>query len=206
MGRRAGLAAVLALALVFPVSLPGARAAEGKDLGVHGRLYEIREEDMLSFVKRKAGEIDMRALREKALRKAERAHGKFSVVSLGVPPAEEERTRYVDPSVNAPNPVYDLEGKIVSPAGTVNPLEYVPLSKPILFLREDQVEPLLGEIEEKKPVLLLTDGDVRGVSSLAGRMVYRASPFILERLRIEKTPSLVTQEGLRLKVREIVLK
>ena len=204
MGRRAGLAAFLALALVFPVSLPAARA-EGKDLGVHGRLYEIREEDMLSYARRKAGGIDMRALRENMTRNLERAHGKLSAVSLGVPPAEEERTRYVDPSVNVPNPVYDLEGKIISPAGTVNPLEYVPLSKPILFLREDQVEPLLGEISEKKPILLLTDGDVRTASSLAGRMVYRANPFILERLRVEKTPSLVTQEGLRLKIREIVL-
>ena len=204
MGRRAGLAAFLALALVFPVPLPGARA-EGKDLGVRGRLYEIKEEDMLSYVRRKAGEIDMRALRENMTGNLERAHGKLSVVSLGVPPAEEERTRYVDPSVNAPNPVYDLAGKIVSPAGTVNPLEHVPLSRPILFLREDQAERLLGVIDEKKPVLLLTDGDVRGASSLAGRMVYRANPFILERLRVEKTPSVVTQDGLKLKIREIVL-
>lgn len=204
MGRRAGLAAFLALALIFPVPLAGARAA-GKDLGVHGRLYEIKEEDMLSFIKRKAGGIDARALRESMTGNLERAHERLSMVSLGVPPAEEERIRHVDPSVNAPNPVYDLAGKIVSPAGTVNPLEHVPLSKPILFLREDQVEPLLGEIREKKPVLMLTDGDVRGASSLAGRMVYRANPFILERLRIEKTPSVVTQDGLKLKIREIVL-
>lgn len=205
MGRRAGLAAFLALALVFPVSLQGARAA-GKDLGVHGRLYEIKEEDMLSFIKRKAGGIDMRALRENMAGNLERAHEKLSAVSLDVPPAEEERTRYVDPTVNVPNPVYDLAGKIVSPAGTVNPLEYVPLSKPILFLREDQMERLLGEIGEKKPVLMLTDGDVRAASSLAGRMVYRASPFILERLQVQKTPSLVTQEGLRLRVKEMALK
>lgn len=205
MDCRAGLAAFLALALVFPVSLPAARAA-GKDLGVHGRLYEIKEEDMLSFIKRKAGGIDMRALRENMTGNLERTHEKLSVVSLGVPPAEEERTRYVDPSVNVPNPVYDLAGKIVSPAGTVNPLEYVPLSRPILFLREDQVEPLLKKIKEKKPLLLLTDGDVRAASSLAGRMVYRASPLILERLQVEKTPSLVTQEGLSLRVKEMVLK
>ena len=204
MGRRAGLSAVLALAFVFLVP-PAARAA-GKDLGVHGRLYEIKEESMLSFIKRRAGEIDMRVLRERMMKNLESAHGKLSTVSLDVPSAEEERTRYVDPSVKVPNPVYDIRGNIVSPAGVVNPLDYVSLSKPILFLREDQVERLLGEISEKKPVLLLTDGDVRRASSLAGRMVYGASPFILERLGIEKTPSFVTQEGDRLRVREIVLK
>lgn len=204
MDCRAGLAAVLVLALAAPFCAAEAEAG-GKDLGVHGRLYEIKEEDMLSFIKRKAGGIDMRALRENMTRNLESAHEKLSAVSLGVPAAEEERIRYVDPSVNVPNPVYDLAGKIVSPAGTVNPLEHVPLSKPILFLREDQVERLLGEISEKKPVLMLTDGDVRTASSLAGRMIYRANPFILERLRIEKTPSVVTQKGLMLEVREIVL-
>ena len=161
---------------------------------------------MLSYVRRKAGEIDMRALREKAVRNAERAHGKLSGVSLGVPPAEEERVRHVDPSVKVENPVYDHAGRIVSAAGTVNPLDYMPLSKPVLVLREDQVEALLGEISERKPVLILTDGDVRRASSLAGRMVYRASPFILERLGVEKTPSFVTRDGNRLRVREIVPK
>ena len=204
MGRRAGLSAFLALAFVFLV--PTEARAAGKDLGVHGRLYEIKEESMLSHIKRRAGEIDMRVLRERMMKNLESAHGKLSVVSLDVPSAEEERVRYVDPSVNVPNPVYDIGGKIVSPAGIVNPLDYVSLSKPILFLREDQVERLLGEITEKKPVLLLTDGDVRRASSLAGRTVYGASPFILERLGIEKAPSLVTQEGDRLRVREMVLK
>ena len=204
MGRRAGLSAFLVPALAALLWAAEAGAG-GKDLGVHGRLYEIKEEDMLSYVKRRAGEIDMRALRENMTRNLERVHEKLSAVSLGVPSAEKERTRHVDPSVNVPNPVHDLAGKIVSPAGAVNPLEYTPLSKPILVLREDQVEQLLGEIGEKKPVLMLTDGDVRTASSLAGRMVYRANPFILERLRIEKTPSFVTQDGLKLKIREIVL-
>ena len=205
MGRRARLAAFLAAVFLFPVPSAPARGA-GKDLGVHGRLYEIVEEDMLSYVRRKAGEIDMLALREKAVRNAGRAHGKLSAVSLGVPPAEEERVRRVDPSVKVANPVYDHAGRIVSPAGIVNPLDHVPFSKPVLVLREDQVRPLLGEILEKKPTLLLTDGDVRRASSLAGRMVYRASPFILERLGVEKTPSLVTRDGNRLRVREIVPK
>ena len=205
MGRRARMAAFLAAVFLFPVPSAPARGA-GKDLGVHGRLYEIVEEDMLSYVRRKAGEIDIRALREKTVRNAGRAHGKLSAVSLGVPPAEEERVRRVDPSVKVANPVYDHAGRIVSPAGIVNPLDHVPFSKPVLVLREDQVRPLLGEILEKKPTLLLTDGDVRRASSLAGRMVYRASPFILERLGVEKTPSLVTQDGNRLRVREIVPK
>lgn len=199
----------LVLVSVFFIQFPQAPAlASGKDLGVHGRLYEIREEDMLSYVRRKAGEIEMGALRESMERELEESGARHSFVSLGVPSATEERVRYVDPSVNVRNPLYDHAGAMIFPAGTVNPLDHVPLSKSILVLREDQVKRALEETGKtgEKPILLLTDGDVRRASSLAGRMVYKATPFMLRRLQVEKVPSLVTQEGRKLRVREIVLK
>ena len=89
----------LVLATVFFIQFPQAARASGKDLGVHGRLYEIREEDMLSYVRRKAGEIEMAALRESMERELEESWARHSFVSLGVPSATEERVRYVDPSV-----------------------------------------------------------------------------------------------------------
>ncbi len=199
----------LVLASVFFIQFsPVSGRASGKDLGVHGRLYEIREEDMLSYVRRKAGEIDMRALRESMEKKLEESYAKHSFVSLDVPSATEERVRYVDPSVNVRNPLYDHTGKMIFPAGIVNPLDHVPLSKSILVLREDQVKRALEETDKRgeKPILLLTDGDIRRTSSLADQMVYKASPFMLKRFKIEKVPSIVTQEGRKLKVLEIILK
>ena len=199
----------LVLASVFLIqssSVPG--QASGKDLGVHGKLYEIREEDMLSYVKRKAGEIDMRALRENMERKLEESYTQHSFVSLNVPSTTEERVRYVDPSVNVRNPLYDHTGKMIFPAGVLNPLDHVRLSKSILVLREDQVKKALEETDKRgeKPILLLTDGSIRRASSLAGQMVYKASPFMLKRLKIEKVPSLVTKEKQKLRVLEMVLK
>ena len=163
---------------------------------------------MLSYVRRKAGEISMAALRENMERKLEESYARHSLVSLGVPSATEERVRYVDPSVNVRNPLYDHTGKMISTAGVVNPLNHVPLSKSILVLREDQMERALEETDKKgeKPILLLTDGDIRRASLLAGRMVYKASPFMLKRFKIEKVPSLVEQEEKILRVKEMVLK
>lgn len=206
MGSRAWISLVLtSVFLVQFSSVPG--LASGKDLGVHGKLYEIKEEDMLSYIRRKAGEIDMRALRESMEKKLEESYARHSFVSLDIPSATEERVRYVDPSVNVRNPLHDHTGKMIFPAGTVNPLDHVPLSKSILVLREDQVKRALGETDKrsKKPILLLTDGDIRRASSLAGRVVYKASPFMLKRLKIEKVPSLVTREGRKLKIKEITL-
>lgn len=207
MDSRAWVSLVLASVFFIQFSPAPARAS-GKDLGVHGRLYEIREEDMLSYVRRKAGEIEMAALRESMERKLEESWARHSFVSLDVPSATEERVRYVDPSAVVRNPLYDHTGAMIFPAGVLNPLDHVPLSKSILVLREDQVKRALEETGKRggKPILLLTDGDTRRASSLAGRMVYKASPFMLRRLQIEKVPSLVEQEGRRLKVKEIILK
>ena len=198
-----------ALAVVFLFASPVAWAqSSGKDLGIHGKLYEIKEEDMLSYVKRKAGEIDLQALRESMVKKIEESYAEHSLVSLDVPSATEERVRYIDPSVVVRNPLYDHTGKMIFPAGTVNPLDHISLSKSILVLREDQIKRALEKVSGngENPILLLTDGDIQRASSLASQAAYKASPFMLIRLQIEKVPSFVTQKGKRLKVREIVLK
>ncbi|MDE0291118.1 MAG: hypothetical protein OXK19_01190 [Candidatus Dadabacteria bacterium] len=198
----------LVLASVFLIQSSSAMVqASGKDLGVHGKLYEIKEEDMLSYVRRKAGEIDMRELRESMERKLEESYAQYSLVSLKVPSATEERVRYVDPSVKVQNPLYDHTGKMIFPAGTVNPLDHVPLSKNILVLREDQVKKALEETDgrDEKPILLLTDGDIRRASSLVGQPVYKANLFVLKKLKIEKVPSIVGQEGRKLRVQEMIL-
>ena len=207
MDSRAWVSLVLASVFLIQFS-PAPGLALEKDLGVHGKLYEIKEEDMLSYVRRKAGEIDMQALRESMEKKFEESYARHSFVSIDVPSATEERVRYVDPSVNVRNPLYDHTGKMIFPAGVVNPLDHASLSKSILVLREDQVKRALEETDKRgeKPILLLTDGDIRRASSLAGQIVYRASPLMLKRFKIEKVPSLVEQEGRKLSVKEMVLK
>ena len=207
MDSRAGISLALALVLFF-VFPPQRAQSSGKDLGVHGKLYEIKEEDMLSYVKRKAGEIDLQALRGSMEKKIEESYAKHSLVSLDVPSATEERVRYMDPSVMVRNPLYDHTGKMIFPAGTVNPLDHVSLSRNILILREDQIKRALEKIRGsgENPILLLTDGDIRRASSLVGQPAYKASPLILRRLQIEKVPSLVMQEGQQLRIKEIVLK
>ena len=207
MDNRAWFSSALALALLllFPVIQA---EASGKNLGVHGKLYEIKEESMLSYVRRKAGSIDMRVLRESMEKKLEESYAEHSSVSLDIPSATEERVRYIDPSVRVRYPLHDHTGKIISPAGVANPLDHVSLSKNILVLREDQVKRALEKIGKsgKKPILILTDGDIKRASSLADQAVYKASPFMLRRLQIEKVPSIITQEGKKLRVEEMILK
>ena len=187
MGSRTWISFALALLFLFASPVAWAQSP-GKDLGIHGKLYEIKEEDMLSYVKRKAGEIDLQALRESMEKKIEESYAEHSLVSLDVPSATEERVRYIDPSVMVRNPLYDHTGKMIFPAGTVNPLDHVSLSRSILVLREDQIKRALEKIRGsgENPILLLTDGDIQRASSLAGQIVYKATSSFLEDSRSKK--------------------
>ncbi len=207
MDSRARIPIILTLAL-FLTFISLQPEASGKDLGVWGKLYEIREPDMLSYIKNKTRRIDIETLRKEITSRIEKTHHALSSVSLNVPTATEQRVRYVDPSVKITSPVYDLFGRKIFSAGTVNPLDYISLSKDILVLQEDQIQTTLAEMggERKNLILILTDGDAERSSLQAGQSVYRTSRLILQRLQIEKVPSLVTQDGQKLRVQEIVVK
>jgi len=53
---------------------------------------------------------------------------------------------------------------------------------------------------------LLTDGNLNRASTTLGQMVYRADKGILDRLGVERVPSVITQDGERLRVEEVPIK
>ena len=57
----------------------------------------------------------------------------------------------------------------------------------------------------KNLLILLTDGNLPRAAEKAGQMVYKADSHILDRLGVEKVPSIITQEGVRLKVGELTI-
>jgi hypothetical protein len=197
----------LILILVFSIFSPIPQSlvsnpvlAKPKDLGVYGNLYPIEEVDLLAYIHERGKNLNPeeveRSVREKFSRSLE--------VSLGVPLVKEKRIRYVDPSITVSSPVYDHEGHVVAPPGKLNPLEKIQLTKTIVVLKESQ----LGIIPELKKthrnlLILLTYGNLERASSIAGQMVYRADKNILDRLGVERVPSVITQDGERLRVEEI---
>jgi hypothetical protein len=49
-------------------------------------------------------------------------------------------------------------------------------------------------------LILLTYGNLKRARTTLGQMVYRADRDILDRLGVERVPSVITQEGERLRV------
>jgi len=187
--------------IVYFLSLTNV-VAEPKDLGVYGNLYPIEEVDLLAYIYERGKSVSPEEI-EKRVRER---FSSYLEVSLGVPEVREKRVRYVDPSITVSSPVYDHEGHVVSPPGRFNPLTRIQLTKAIVVLKESQLG-IIPEIKNnhKNLLILLTDGNLKRASTTLGQMVYRADRNILERLGVEKVPSVITQEGERLRVEEIVV-
>lgn len=174
--------------------------AEPKDLGVYGNLYPIEEVDLLAYIHERGKSVNP----EEVERRIREGFNRFLEVSLGVPEVKEKRVRFVDPSITVSSPVYDHEGHIITPPGKLNPLEKIQLTKTIVVLKESQLG-IVSRLKKshKNLLILLTDGNLKRASTIVGQMVYRADKSILDRLGVERVPSVVTQEGERLRVVEV---
>lgn len=182
-----------------------------RDLGVVGPVYPIAEQDMLQTIEQRltaleeSGELTRIEEDAKARYQAyvERPEG------VRLPRAKQNRTYYVDPSLAVPYDIKDHQGRIIHPAGTtVNPLDYMTLSKKLLFFDGDdpvQVEWARAMVESDpvhiKPIL--TNGPVLSLmKEWQLRLYFDQKEILIQRFRIQKLPATVDQDGQQLKVVE----
>jgi conjugal transfer pilus assembly protein TraW len=198
---------VIALGIVllgtFLIVPPCTLQAKPKDLGVYGNLYPIEEVDLLAYIQERAKQVDQEELNKKMREDFEHS----LEVSLNVPEVKEVRTRYVDPSITVASPVYDHKGHVVALSGNINPLDKIQLTNTIVALKESQIG-IIPDLKKyhKNLLVLLTDGNLTKAAEKIGQMVYKGDSHILERLGVERVPSVITQEGTKLRVEEILVK
>jgi conjugal transfer pilus assembly protein TraW len=107
--------------------------------------------------------------------------------------------------------VVDASGRVLYPAGTrVNPLMYGGLSHRYIFIdaRElAQVDFALGEVKARPgDAIILVAGDWVSVSKrLGSQAYYDQGGAMTRRFQLSKTPSIVSQDGLRLKIEEFAV-
>jgi len=199
-----GLAAMLFAAALAAV----AAQAHAKDLGVHGATWPVVEPDLLAEIEARLIEMessgDLARLEDEARARARAKLEEPKPVS-GIAPAREERSRLFDPAITVARDIRTADGTLIAAAGTrVNPLERMTLARDLLFVdgrREAEIAWALAHGRPSKIVLL------------AGRPLelmrrYRR-PFFFDqggrlaaRLGLRLTPSLVAQDGNRLRITE----
>ncbi len=204
-------AAAMMLAAVI-AALPAvamAPEASAKDLGVCGATWPVAEPDLLLEIEARLLEMqrsgDLARLEEEARTRARRSLEEPEPVP-GIASAREKRSRPFDPAITVAQDIRTPDGTLIAAAGTrVNPLERLPLTRDLIFVdgrREAEIAWALGHDRPAKIVML------------AGRpldlMRRHRRPFFFDiggrlaaRFGIAATPTLVEQDGVRLRLTEI---
>ena len=185
-----------------------------QDLGVIGPVYPITEPSLLEVILSKLSHAQasgvlgqlQRDAQAKARRNIEQPEAIANVSKTKTP-----RTHYYDPSLTVPYAISDADGKIIiAPGTTVNPLDTVSLSKHLLFFDArdiDQVKRARALLDQHqgKVKLILTGGSYLDLMKRWKLPVFfDQQGLITTKLRIQQVPALVTQEGKRLRIDELL--
>lgn len=204
----------IAWALVFAVA--SGATARAEDLGKIGPTYPIAERHLLDHI--------MSRLREKErsgeLKKFEQLAKERATQSVnnptpvpGLARTQAARTYYFDPTFVLDRNVVDENGALMFPAGTrKNPLEVVGLSKHLLFF--DARDP--RQVVRARELIDVYQGRVKPI--LVGgsymdlmkawklRVYYDQEGVLVRKFGITAVPAIVSQEGQRLRIDEVLVK
>lgn len=203
---------------LLTAALAAGGSAQAIDLGAIGPVYPIAELHLLDFIRQRLQDKE-RSGELKQLEEQARAHGTEAVVNpapvAGVQAAQAAHTFYVDPTFTLERHVVDDKGKLLFAAGTrKNPLEVVSLSKYLLlFDARDQrqvarARELIAFYRDRKvPVkpILVGGSPLDLMKAWRTPVYYDQHGLLTRRLGIRQLPALVSQEGLRLRIDEMVL-
>jgi len=201
------------LIVIFLLLISCTTHAKVYDLGVVGQTYDIAEPDMLEgfYSKLKEAEANGKMaeveeqMKERFIAHANRPKG------VVLPRTQIHRVHYFDPTVVLSQNIVDHEGNVLWPAGTtVNPLDYVPMTQQWLFFDADDPEQAAWAQDylkrfpnQVRPIL--TQGAVLELTEVWQiRLYFDQHGKYIEKFGIRTVPSLISQEGKKLRIDEIV--
>ena len=201
-------------ALVLIAMLAFARASSAENLGVIGPVYEIAEASLLEVIlaqlKRAQASGELAKLEQDARRKVIRAIKQPAPVN-SVTKTTRARTFYFDPSIVVPYSITDADGRvIVSPGTWVNPLDTVSLSKRLLFFdgrdpaQVTRARTLIAQHGARVKLILTGGSYLDLMQAFALPVFYDQGGALVEKLQIQQIPALVTQDGKRLRIDELL--
>ena len=200
-------AVVMLLAVTLAVGIP--YAASAKDLGVRGATWPVAEPDLLEEIEtrllemRRSGELARfeAEARERARRRIEEPEP-----VPGIAPAREARIRPFDPAIVVERDIRTPDGILIAAAGTrVDPLERVGLTRDLLFVDGRRAAEIAWALGHGRPakVVLLAGRPLDLMRKHRRAFYFDTGGRLAARFGIAATPSLVAQDGTRLRITEV---
>lgn len=184
------------------------------DLGVHGDTHAIAEPDLIEVMKQRMAGIDWAAKKRDA-----QAHFWQKAPLLALAAAAQDRERLIDITVTAPRDVTAPNGQLIVRQGQrVNPLSQLPFTQRLVVFDATQPAQVAaaereGQAVAGRPVTYLITGMDRdqgwqafnALEERLGKPVFLLTAEVRQRFNLEAVPSVVEQDGNRIKVREIAV-
>ncbi len=190
-----------------------ALGAQATNLGTIGPTYPVAEKNLLDVImarlRAKEASGELKRHEQEARDRAAYAVNNPRPVD-GLRRAQAARTFYFDPTFTLQSNVVDSTGAVLFPAGTrKNPLEVVSLSKHLLFF--DARDP--GQVARARELIEHYQGKVKPILvggsylDLMKRwnkpVFYDQDGTLVRKFGIAAVPSIVSQEGQRLRIDEV---
>lgn len=185
-----------------------------KDLGKIGETYPIKEMDLLDFIQARLKQMQKSGEFEKINKQMVAAVKKRSdrpTPVKDISSTKAYRKWFIDPSVSIKNDILDAEGKVVVKAGTaVNPLNHVTLKSTFIFYDGDNKTQTAWAMKQDKllkgrtKLVLINGSIVEQIKLFKKKVLFDQNGQLVNKLKIQHTPALAAQEGLQIKVEEVV--
>ena len=207
MTRAAAILLAATLAALPAAGVPSETIA--KDLGVRGATWAIGEPDLLEEIEARLLDIqrsgELARFETEARERARRTLEEPPPVA-GIAPATRERSRLFDPAIVVERDIRTPGGILIAAAGRrVDPLGRMPLTRDLVFVDGRRKAEVAWALAHDRPAKIVL---------LAGRpldlMRKHRRPFFFDsggtlaaRFGIAATPSVVAQDGTRLRITEV---
>ncbi len=199
---------VVALLFIFFMSI---NSSEAKDLGNHGVLHPIEEEDPIALIQQKLKKMEEKGELKKHnfhIQKRTKESVERPSPVKGISKATKNRRFTYDPTFTVVKDIKDHRGRVIHAKGTkINPLETVTMTEDLVFINGDdpsQKALVFDRIEmsedshqkQNKVRLILVKGSPLSLSEEFQIPVYfDQGGLIVKKLGIQHVPAIVTQGG-----------
>lgn len=199
--------------IVVCTSLLFGNVAIAKDFGTYGQTYPVVEVNFIQAIQAKLQKMvdsgEWETFKQKYIH--DTMEGFKRPKGNELPHVTSSRTRFVDPSIILEMDIQMPDGKYIARKGDyINPLKQMGMSHPMAFIDGDDPKQVEWAIqmrgENPKTFIILVSGNWYDLSvKHKFQFWFDQTGEFINRLDIQKTPSYVTQQDLRLKVDEIAL-
>lgn len=199
------------IVLLFPILLFSSILKKQYETG---ETFLFAEKDMIEEIKNQIinnkTQIESKLKEYKEVAK-EKANNYKPADLKKLTPALKNNIFYPDMTYTNPNNIYNNKGNIIYPKGfKFNPLDYQTISYQMIIIDGTSKKELDWLIKNNytnnmKYMILLSDGNYKEIGEKIKQPVFYAMPKITEKFNLEHTPSIITQIGNKMEVKEICL-